>query len=484
MVDLEYLLQREGEQNPQEFFDEEISPWIEPGKTDRPDSKTMSRALWRWLQVRREAHQGEVLPGQAIHGAQAILGFGLIIGMLMVGSGLIMGMLRYDGRTFNILLLLALSVGMQWLFLVLGLIGFVTWGFWKKRPFATLAQQLLFRGTEKLARKTLGAEATRWWLDNRRMRSLFALPTLQLTQLAGIAFNIGTIATLMGCVLFLAVRFGWETTPERSMNDLLSDTTEAIAFPWAWAESEWVPTREDIENTRIDWVNGKPDTPSVAESRSWYPFFLASMVCWGLLPRILFWGILGARQAQMIRNYSFQERIHREWWRELTALAVDTASPGPSDGAIALHWGGMKPDPERLRVYGLQQMRVHMAEQHRLGGMDLSEDEAVLQKASSYIKKHDGARIIIVAEAWSLAPKDFREFHEKLRDAIGPNVVIEVLLLGLPKGENFLTEPKSEEVDLWQRFAGELGDPAFYVRPCKLVQDDLSDLTSTPVAES
>jgi len=466
MVDLEYLLQREGEQGDEAFFEEEIAPWIESRKIDRPDPKTMSRSLWLWLQSRKKAVGDEVLPGQAIGAAQLGIGIVLAILMLVAGSGLVMGMLRYDGRTFNIMLLLTMTVGLQWIFLLLGLAGFLTWGIWRDRPFATLAQRFLFRLTEKIARKTLGEQATRWWAENGRMRRLFALPTLQLTQIAGVAFNIGTITAMVGCVLFLAVRFGWETTPENTMNQALQTTTQIFATPFAWAKPEWSPTSTDIENARIDWVDGKPQTPSVQDSRIWYPFFLATMIVWGLLPRLLICGFFGVRQAHLVKSYSFQERAHREWWRDMTNLAIDTPISGPSDGAIAVYWGGLKADLEKLRTYGLQRMRANIAEQVRFGDADLSQDEAALQKVSSFVKKHDGYRVILVAEAWALAPKDFADFHTQLREAIGPDVVIEVLVLGLPKGDVFLTTPKDEEIENWQRTAAELGDPALFVRAC------------------
>ena len=100
LIDLEFLLQREGEEVTTEFFEGQVSSWVDSGKIDRPDQSTMSQALWLWLQMKREGRDDRKLPGRVVAAAQMLIGIILAAVMLLVGSGLVMGLLQYDGRHF------------------------------------------------------------------------------------------------------------------------------------------------------------------------------------------------------------------------------------------------------------------------------------------------------------------------------------------------------------------------------------------------
>ena len=366
------------------------------------------------------------------------------------------------------LLLLVTTLGVQWLLLIIALIGFLSWSLWSRQGFVTLAQRLLAGLAEKIARKTLGEDELRWWRETGKMRRLFSLPALQLTQFAGVAFNIGTLGRDGWlCAVSRSARFGWETTPQETMNQALHRTTQAVAAPWSWLRPEWVPSAEEINASRIVWDKGTPITPRIELARQWYPFFLAALVVWGLLPRLAIWAGLGVRQRYAVTHYSFQERVHREWWRRLTDLAIAVPASGPSDGAIALLWGGVNPNHEELRTSALQQLRVNVSQEAPIGGADVEADDAALNQTGAFVKKKSGARVVILAEAWSLTPKDFQDFHARLRNQIGRDAAVDVFLVGLPANGKIMTSPKDEEVNMWQEFAAGLDDPALFVRPCR-----------------
>lgn len=464
LIDLEYLLHREGESADKIYFAENVEPWIEPSKIARPDRKTMSRALWQWLRHTEVRHDPNQLPGRAFSAALTGMAIALGLFFFFTGSGLIMGMMGYDKRTFNILLLLASTVGIQWVLLILAFLGYITLGMWRKNSFATLAQRTLYSILEKATRKALGPDATQWWNENARFRRLFALPVLQLTQTAGILFNLGAISALVGCVLFMSVRFGWETTPGPSMTQAVHQVTQVLAAPWAWAFPQWAPSLEDIEKSRTD---GNAANLDPALARKWYPFFICALVVWGLFPRLLLSLFIRLRTRAVMNAHSFQERVHREWWRRMTETELEVKTSGPADGALVILWGGVKPDEKQLRVLALQQLRVSVKKHLAAGGADPADDESAAKEAGAYLRGDPGARVVVVAESWSLAPKDFQEFHHLLRKEIGTEPVIEVLLIGLPAGNTLLTPPVEDEVPVWQSFAGGLGDPAFFIRPCR-----------------
>ncbi len=468
-IDLEFLLRREkSDPDPNaEFFAEEVEPWIEPGKIDRPDAQTLSRAFWRWLQLAKNRVDAANLPGKAISGAFGTVGAVSALLMLLLGAGAVLGTSdREDERTYNVLLLLGITVGIQWLILVLGLLGFLVWSIWREHAFVSFTHRGFQALIDKLARRTMSEEAGQWWEETAKTRGLFTLPALQLAQAAGIAFNLGVLAALIGSVLFDTVRFGWETTAETTMTSALHQSTRILAAPWAWIDPEWAPDRAEIEATRIRWDSGGESMLPEESAAAWYPFVLGTILVWGLLPRLLLFALFDLRRRSALRNQPFAERVHRQWWRNLTDVPIEVTTDGPADDAIALLWGGVSPDEEQLRVAGLQQLRVNLAEMLPAGGAEICDDEAALQAVQRRLKK-GALRVVIVVEAWSLAPKDLGDFLDQLRQIAGPATPVDCFILGLPREETALTPPKEDEMAVWEKFAASRNDPALFVKPCR-----------------
>ncbi len=466
LIDLEFLLHRGSGRPGSRFFETEVEPWIEPDRIGRPDSATMSRALWQWLGERRRVLGEKELPGRAFSGAVAWVTVLLVAMLGLAGGGLVFGLLnQYDGRTFHVLVLLGLTLGIQWIILILSLLAFLTVGWWRHGASLTAAQSLLHGWITRLTRRALGDEAAAWWRETSRSASLFRLPALRVSQLAALSFNLGTTAALLACVFFLATRFGWETTTADTMGPALERGTRLLAFPWIWFRPDWVPSAEVIRQTLITWEDRKPVLPPAEASTRWYPFLIASLVTWGILPRLLLLAATAAFAKRALARYSFQERRHREWWRELTATGgLHVETEGPADGAFALFHGGMEP-PSDLRRACLQQLRLNVEEQAVHGAGELEDDLAAFERAASFLSRRDSNRLVIVAEGWALAPREFRDFHERLRAKAGTKPEIDLLLVGLPGPERAATPPEAADVTQWERFIAELGDERLHVRP-------------------
>ncbi|MEM0970038.1 MAG: DUF2868 domain-containing protein [Verrucomicrobiota bacterium] len=463
LIDLEYLLDRKEQTDP-EFFEEEVEPWIPTGKLDRPDRSVMSGALWNWLQRQKKTAPDEQLPGRAFAGAQGFLALLFVTGLFLSGCGLLWGLLRYDGRTFNLLLLLGLTLGSQWVLLLLGSVAYLTWGIWRKAPLLSLVHRLLRSASDGLMKRPLGREAAIWWREHSKTSRLVTFPALALSQAGAIAFNFGLILSLVSSVLFLKVHFGWESTTAETMIPQLERLTQFLGAPWHWLRPDWVPTRETIELSQIQWSNGVAIPPATSLGVTWFPFLLLTLIVWGLFPRLLLRGWIGILESRALRSHSFQEAHHRAWWRTLTDLPSLRFEPtGPTDGAVALLWGGMSVSESSLRTACLQQLRLHPEETLSAGGSDVATDQTALRGVSSYAKKHPAHRGILVAEAWSLAPKDLSDFLHSLRQELGSAFPLHVLLVGEPKSSTLFTPPSQEEIGVWERFVADQQDPQLFL---------------------
>jgi hypothetical protein len=360
LIDLEFALSRQQGKREPEFFEESVEPWIAPAEIARPSRRTMSRALWQWLGEQRAKAPDAHLPGRAYSGALLLVTVAAMFFTFSAGTGAVLGLLnQYDGRTFHVLALLALTVGVQWTFLLLSITGFLTWGWWSRHAFISAAQKLLTVWINRLVRRSLGEEASTWWRETSRSRQLFGLPVLTVVQLAGLSFSVGSLLALTGCVFLLSVRFGWETTTVESMAPAVERTIDILGAPWSWFKPEWVPDREVIRGTLITWEDRKPLMPPADLSARWYPFLVACLVVWGILPRLLLAGLMAMVRRRALDQYSFQERMHREWWRRLTELDLHAVVTGPADGACVILLGGVE-EPAELRRACLQQLRLNI----------------------------------------------------------------------------------------------------------------------------
>jgi hypothetical protein len=442
-----------------------VEPWIEAAEISRPGRRTMSRALWQWLERKRKEAGDAQLPGRAFSGALTLVGLAALGLSFTAGAGIVLSLLnQYDGRTFHVLGLIALTIGVQWILLLLSGLGFLTWGWFRRQGAVSGAQRLLSASLNQLVRRSLGEDAANWWRETSRSRRLFGLPILALSQWAGLAFTLGSLAALVGAVSLLSVRFGWETTTVETMAPAVEEGVRVLSAPWSWVRPDWVPSAEVIRGTLITWEDRKPRMPPAALSSQWYPFLVASVGVWALAPRLILVVLMSMLRHRALQRYSFQERVHREWWRHLTELEVHAVVSGPADGACVILLGGLE-EPQDLRRACLQQLRLNLEERVILGAGSLEDDDRAFRTAENYAARSKDGRLVLVAEGWALVPKEFQEVHARLRQSIGPSTPVDVLLIGLPGPGGALGAPSADEITMWERFAGELGDPNLYLQP-------------------
>ena len=199
----------------------------------------------------------------------------------------------------------------------------------------------------------------------------------------------------------------------------------------------------------------------------WAPLIAGAVIFWGLLPRLVLRIGIGVWGSRSIKRYPFIERRYRELWRRLTALRVETSSEGPDDEAVILLWGGLDPDPEELRKVLLQQLRLNPMKTFVVGNeTDVSTDAKIIGEVGEALAKmKPRVRLVISVESWALAPREATDFLDELREQVGKDRAIRLLLLGPPIEGRPFSESSAAEIKTWENLVAERKDAALTVYP-------------------
>jgi len=475
LLDFEFFLNADADCPAQELLERDHS-FAEGEFQPEAGPEIRSRGFWLWLKSRRDDSAREsdsgiaFSPGQAFEHSRRIVGALLAIVSAVAGAALVWGLLNYESRYFNVLLFLAVTLLPQ-LFLLLLLIGgwlfrnvigrSSTLGF-----FQTLARTAVEWLSQKAWANRLGQNAGRSWMALRR-RGYLAWPVAGITQTAGVFYNVGLLLGFVGCLAVMDVRFFWESTPAVAAVESLKGIVGILSAPWVWALPDFAPTMEQIQDTKIELTGGEDGLSERTDSATaWGPFLIATIVTWGLLPRLILRIAMGWMGRRTVRNFTFNERPHRELWRRLTETHVEAKIEGPGDDAVVILWGGMSPDIEELRWACLQQLRFDPVETIAAGGVDPSGDEIALETVAQQLREVKTlSRIVLLAESWGLVPRDLGPFLQAVREEVGDRLPIVCFLVGHPKPETLFTVPDAKELSVWEEFAAGLDDPNLTIRP-------------------
>jgi len=394
--------------------------------------------LRRWLDL-----AGRSGAGTRFTDSLSLLGIGLILLATLAGASAMLGMLADGG--VNVVLFLAILIGGQWLILLTGLV------LWLLRGRVTARFGVVSELLGKLARRFAGDAD--WWtrvMDaGGQAKAALVWRLARMSQSAGVAFNVGIIAGLLGMVWVKDVGFHWESTTEQAMRSFLIQAVDFLATPWAAWWPEAVPGMLEIENSQRF-----PDQPSGDASGSWWRFLLMATLCWGLIPRALLWllSILAGRRALAVID--FQGRAHRMFWRELQGTRRIDSDEKPLDGVLVLDVGGSGLAQEKIRPFLLRHLRVNPTSWHNIAVWD----EQAEQESAAAIS-NAAAGVVLICEGWSLSPVRMRSLHADLRGRLGDKTLIHYLIVS-PDAEGNPHASNDEERELWIRHVDSLHDPA------------------------
>lgn len=494
LLDLDYFLSMDAEQDEaalmmrdKKMAASHLRPEMgEQMLTADAPSTVRSQGLWLWLQqrkrdvIRGRGDEHALLPGQVfVRVGRLVKWFGGTL-MLLMGASLVFSLLHVREQYFNVMMFLAVTLLPQLVLLILLMVGAL---------FRRLAGQEVASGgvassllravmlwlSVRVRRHYAGDALQGQWWDLKNKRYLLS-PVLVMTQTMAVFYNVSLLLGFGLCLLSRDVRFFWESTPGVAAVEAIEQIVKIVATPWGNLVSGYLPSYDKIAATRVTFEGGEKVFPSsdlVDSAAAWVPFLTGALIFWGLLPRmILRWGMGFWARAQL-RSYGFVERRHRELWRRLTALRVAVSNSGPDDEAVVLLWGGLEPDKQALRKVLLQQLRLNPVETFVAGDdADAREDTRKLTQVTEKVGgMGGGVRLVVVVESWALAPREATDFLNDLRQQVGEQRAIRLLLLGAPVSGKDFTEPVAAEVKAWEDLVAGRDDGRLTVYPYRESND-------------
>jgi hypothetical protein len=486
LIDLEAQLLRDREIDPAALAARDGSSGV-----GRLDPARPHAAVEAWVRGLREREETALLPGRSVARALGLVRTLLVAAGVALGWGASAALVRFEGpHPVNVWDLLLVLVGLQIVLLVLLLASLAF-------PVASLGVPLLglFRGLAgavytRLAARGLAPERLgEWRLLLHRLRSRRSLYRrvepwllLGLTQAFGVAFNVGALLALLRHVVFSDVAFAWSTTLLELDPARFHAIVHALAAPWAALWPEAVPTPELVAATRYSrleaayFLSGTGRAADPALVGGWWPFLLAAVATYGLLPRVV------ALVAARLRAWSLLARLPlddvevRALLDRVTGGRVETASPdpeapgpppppaagaaAPATGALGrfalVVWRDAPAGPEALAAVE-RQAGGAPAEVLRAGGLGHEEGPA----GFAGLAGGGVEAAAVLAEAWEAPDGGALRLLRSIREALGPRRHVRVLLRGEAGA------PRPDELRVWREEVSRLEDPWLAVEPLR-----------------
>ena len=450
--------------------------------------------LVAWLDALRARDRSALFPGERVAGALRGIRAMLSLAGLVIGWGAGTAVLSYGGgHPVNVWDFLLVFVGVQVLLLALLAASFLL-------PLAALGAPALglFRSVLGALYPWLGGRALssggdrvhEWralWHRVRTRRSLYHAVEpwllLSLTQVFAVSFNLGALAAILRLVTFTDVAFAWSTTlvelDARSFHGLV----EAMAWPWRSLWPAAFPTEALVEATRYSRLEGAYLLSGAGRSArpdlvgGWWPFLVASLLAYGLLPRVVLLAASRLKLARLLARLPHDDAEVSRLLARLAAPHVETRAPlpepppaepahaGAARPAAAPHgsscavllWrdvpGGPALEAALSRALGCPVSRTRAA-----GGKGVGEDGTDWAALAAGVDT-----VAIVAEAFEAPDRGVRRLISRARATLGPGRLLLVLLVG--DSADGPRPPRTEDLSIWRDGLASLEDPWLAVEP-------------------
>ncbi|HYY51415.1 MAG TPA: DUF2868 domain-containing protein [Myxococcales bacterium] len=488
LIDLEAQLARDRSADPGALDARDAGSFPEPPR-DR------EALVVRWLQARRDAEPGQLHPGRTVANVLRGMRAALVVSGLVLGWGAATAVLRYTGeQPVNAWDFLLVFVGVQLLLFALLIASFLF-------PVAALGTPLfgLFRGLvaavyPRLAARAAGASAERlaeWrvlWHRLRSRRSLYhhlePWILLGLTQSFGVAFNVGALLGCLRLIVFSDIAFSWSTTLVQLDAARFHGLVHALAAPFAWLWPDADPSRALVEATRYSRLEGSYVLSGAGRAAhpelvgGWWPFLLASLAFYGLLPRCITLGVAAVRRSRLLARIPLDDPEVTRVVRRLSEPRVETRSLQPEVGArpslpaasaplpaaaanrcALILWRDVPAVPA-VEAAVLRQTTWAVSAVQPAGGRDYEEgriDWTHLANGSD--------PVVIVAEGWEAPDKAILRMMRELRRALGARRHLVVLLAAVDAAG--VRAASASDVRIWEESLAALEDPYVAVQTLK-----------------
>lgn len=443
------------------------------------DPDPVGRVRHWWLAVRREtppAARDTEFAARLSRG-RGIITFSMLLIGALAGAGAGMAVFRYDGTwPVNVVTAFAALVLLQLVLIALTLIlmlprvpglgalqsllgglnpGALAAGLYRRVSRQDDQRTNLLVWHE--ARGPAAAHFARWQM-------------LVWSQCAAVAFNIAVLVSALVLIAFTDLAFGWSTTL-RLDDDAVLRLTRLLAAPWRELWPAAVPSAELIEHSRFFRLASAPPTATVAsELTGWWPFLLAAIVTYGLLPRCCLLLFAAVRLRAATRNLLLDDPRVRALLDRMNAAEVQLGSaineaatvfpdtqaqrpPATSGDAVVIVWSAALP----LRDVGhwtARHLRWRVTEAMEAGSRTIAADAAVIERVAALRPK----AAIVYVRGWEAPLLDLQDFIHALRAKVGPQCSLIVVPVGAD-GEISTEAQRS----IWSRWTARVGDPALYL---------------------
>ena len=346
--------------------------------------------------------------------------------------------------------------------------GRIRGGLWRRLP-ASVREAIDGALGQGLAHHALFGSVDKWAVS-------------QSAQWGAVCFHLGALAGCLWQVVFSDLVFGWNTTL-RVEPAGLHRLTSALAAPWAGWLPGANPSLALIEASRHFRLHGGmfpgldagPAGGGPAVLGGWWPFLVAAMVAYGLLPRLVTLAVATARLRAAVRKTLLHLPGAPDLLDRLNGQLVETAAGEPaspsaptpaappldlatanwpaSPGMHVINWARVEVPNTALG----QWFPVPVRSAHEAGGArSLAEDRAVIEALAG---QPDREPVAILVRAWEPPVTEFVDFVAGLRAALGAERGLAVVPIGMAEDHR----PLAHESRMWQRRLAALGDPRLRV---------------------
>jgi len=304
---------------------------------------------------------------------------------------------------------------------------------------------------------------------------------LRASQVFAFAFNVGAVAAFVIIPYVDDPAFGWRS---RLLDaEELREVVEIASLPWSPALPEASVELDEIEATqyssvqrRLERIGRRPSPQDEDPWAAWWPFLLASLLCYGLAPRAIYLAVAVARVRGELAGASLDHAEFQRLRDRLKRPHVETRAPGADPDAplpaasgnaekgvlelgggsiAALTWGGVGLDEDRLSAALEARFAARLGSHHVVGGIDAGADRIALEALAAM--GGEGA-VVLVVEAWEPPVADYIDFVGELREVLGKGRTVMVALCN--RGEDGALLPAvPAQCTQWRRRLAELGDP-------------------------
>jgi hypothetical protein len=298
------------------------------------------------------------------------------------------------------------------------------------------------------------------------------------SQWAALGFFLGVLGYALLLIAFTDLAFGWSTTlalDPAAVHRLFA----ALALPW----SGWLP--QAVPDPALTEVSRyfRGEAPVLAAERAerlgaWWPFVLATVLVYGLLPRLLLlgwsaWRLRRATRLLLCRDAEVAALLDR--------LATPVVAPG-GDGtgvatplsarevpaplqqgvraeALIVIWNGAM-RVEAARTWLMERLGLQAAATFETGAAQSGEEQrAALARALAAYPQAARGRLVVVTRGWEPPLLEFADFLGLVRELAGNVPTITVVPIDVSG-----TRVESADRAVWSRTLARLRDPGLYVQ--------------------